>query len=63
MASDDRLYFRQLLSGRDYAPGDMIAQQMRNFAYLIGDRETREAVVIDRPTPRAICSTPSRPMT
>ena len=47
MASDDRLYFRQLLSGRDYAPGDMIAQQMRNFAYLIGDRETREAVVID----------------
>ena len=47
MASDDRLYFRQLLSGRDYAAGDMIAQQMRNFAYLIGDQETREAVVVD----------------
>lgn len=43
----DRLYFRQLLSGRDYAVGDPIATQMVNFAYLIGDRETREAVVVD----------------
>src|SRR5947208_5603684 len=43
----DRLYFRQLLSGRDYAVGDPVASQMVNFAYLIGDRETREAVVID----------------
>lgn len=47
MASNDRLYFRQLLSGRDFAAGDMMAQQMRNFAYLIGDRETGEAVVVD----------------
>ena len=45
MASTDRLYFRQLLSGRDFAAGDMMAQQMRNFAYLIGDRETGDAVV------------------
>ncbi len=45
--TDDRLYFRQLLSGRDFAPDDVIAQQMRNFAYLIGDRETRQAVVVD----------------
>lgn len=44
---DDRLYFRQLLSGRDFATGDMIARQMVNFAYLIGDRETGEAVVVD----------------
>src|SRR5262245_43494645 len=43
----DRLYFRQLISGRDFAAGDMIAAQMRNFAYLIGDRETGEAVVVD----------------
>jgi glyoxylase-like metal-dependent hydrolase (beta-lactamase superfamily II) len=43
----DRLYFRQLLSGRDFAAGDMIAAQMRNFAYLIGDRETGDAVVVD----------------
>src|SRR3954466_13536964 len=43
----DRLYFRQLLSGRDFAAGDMIAAQMRNFAYLIGDRETGDTVVVD----------------
>ncbi|MEZ5227977.1 MAG: hypothetical protein R2710_15285 [Acidimicrobiales bacterium] len=38
---EDRLYFRQLLSGRDFATTDPIARQMVNFAYLIGDRETR----------------------
>ena len=43
----ERLYFRQLLSGRDFATGDMIAQQMRNFAYLIGDRQTGDCVVVD----------------
>lgn len=46
-AADDRLYFRQLLSGRDFAASDPIAQQMRNFAYLIGDRETGETLVVD----------------
>ncbi|AQA01869.1 MBL fold metallo-hydrolase [Mycobacterium sp. MS1601] len=45
--NDDRLYFRQLLAGRDFAAGDMIATQMRNFSYLIGDRESRECVVVD----------------
>src|SRR5947209_2234594 len=44
---DDRLYFRQLLAGRDIAARDPLAQQMVNFVYLIGDRETREAVVVD----------------
>jgi glyoxylase-like metal-dependent hydrolase (beta-lactamase superfamily II) len=43
----DRLYFKQLLSGKDFAKGDAIAQQMRNFAYLIGDRETGDCVVVD----------------
>jgi glyoxylase-like metal-dependent hydrolase (beta-lactamase superfamily II) len=43
----ERLYFRQLLSGRDFAKSDMIAAQMRNFAYLIGDRETGDTVVVD----------------
>ncbi len=43
----DRFYFRQLLSGRDFAQDDPFAQQMVNFVYLIGDRETREAVVVD----------------
>jgi glyoxylase-like metal-dependent hydrolase (beta-lactamase superfamily II) len=45
--ADDRLYFRQLLSGRDFATSDPVARQMVNFVYLIGDRETGEAVVID----------------
>src|SRR5262245_53934576 len=44
---DDRLYFRQLLAGRDFATSDPIARQMVNFVYLIGDRETGEAVAID----------------
>ncbi|SDW44149.1 Glyoxylase, beta-lactamase superfamily II [Amycolatopsis xylanica] len=43
----DRLYFRQLLAGRDFAVGDPVATQMVNFAYLIGDTETREAVIVD----------------
>jgi glyoxylase-like metal-dependent hydrolase (beta-lactamase superfamily II) len=43
----DRLYFRQLLSGRDFAIGDPIARQMVNFAYLVGDRETGEALLVD----------------
>ena len=47
MAPDDRLYFRQLLSGRDFARGDVFADQMRNFAYLIGDRETGDCLVVD----------------
>ena len=44
---EDRLYFRQLLAGRDFATTDPLARQMVNFVYLVGDRETGEAVVID----------------
>jgi glyoxylase-like metal-dependent hydrolase (beta-lactamase superfamily II) len=44
---DDRLYFRQLLCGRDVAQRDPMARQMVNFVYLVGDREAGEAVVID----------------
>ena len=43
----DRLYFRQLLSGRDFAAGDQLAEQMVNFAYAIGDRHTGECVLVD----------------
>ena len=43
----DRFYFRQLLAGRDFARDDQIAQQMVNFVYLVGDRETGDAVAID----------------
>jgi glyoxylase-like metal-dependent hydrolase (beta-lactamase superfamily II) len=45
--ADHQLYFRQLLSGRDFAAGDPLATQMVNFSYLIGDRATGEAVVVD----------------
>ncbi len=45
--NDDRLYFRQLLSGRDFATDDQIAQQMVNFVYAIGDRSTGECVLVD----------------
>lgn len=43
----DRLYFKQLLAGRDFAHDDQIARQMVNFVYLIGDRHKKEAVLID----------------
>jgi glyoxylase-like metal-dependent hydrolase (beta-lactamase superfamily II) len=47
VSAEDRLYFRQLLAGRDVAPTDPIARQMVNFVYLVGDRETGEAIVVD----------------
>ena len=43
----NRLYFRQLLAGRDFARQDPIARQMVNFVYVLGDRETGEAVAVD----------------
>ncbi len=43
----DRLYFRQLLAGHDFATDNPVAAQMVNFVYLIGDRETGEAVAVD----------------
>jgi glyoxylase-like metal-dependent hydrolase (beta-lactamase superfamily II) len=45
--TDDRFYFRQLLAGRDIARDDLMARQMVNFVYLIGDRATGEAVAVD----------------
>ncbi|HJQ69336.1 MAG TPA: MBL fold metallo-hydrolase [Blastocatellia bacterium] len=41
------LYLRQLLAGRDFARGDMFADQMANFVYLIGDDASRECMVVD----------------
>lgn len=46
-SDSERLYFRQLLAGRDFAKGDAVAVQMRNFVYLVGDRVTGEAVIVD----------------
>lgn len=50
MSDDDlesRLYFRQLLAGRQVATRHPIAGQMANFMYLLGDSRTREAFVVD----------------
>lgn len=47
MTDDDRVYFRQMLSGRDFAADDQMAAQMVNFAYAIGDRTTGECVLVD----------------
>lgn len=44
---DNRLYFKQLLSGRDFAYTDQMANQMVNFVYVIGDLVSRECVIID----------------
>lgn len=44
---EDRFYFRQLLSGRDFATNDPLAAQMVNFAYAIGDRQSGEALLVD----------------
>jgi hydroxyacylglutathione hydrolase len=43
----DQLYFRQLLSGRDFAMSDPLAQQMVNFVYAVGDRTTGECLLVD----------------
>lgn len=42
-----QFYFKQLLAGRDFALNAPGAQQMENFIYLIGDKDTHECVVID----------------
>ncbi|MDQ3311585.1 MAG: MBL fold metallo-hydrolase [Actinomycetota bacterium] len=47
MKDSERVYFRQLLSGRDFAVGDPVATQMVNFAYAIGDRRSRQCVLVD----------------
>jgi glyoxylase-like metal-dependent hydrolase (beta-lactamase superfamily II) len=41
------LYLRQLLSGRDFAKGDAMAEGMQNFVYLVGDRDSKECMVVD----------------
>jgi hydroxyacylglutathione hydrolase len=45
--SEPRLYFRQFLSGRDFARDNDLARQMVNFVYAIGDRETGECLLVD----------------
>ena len=41
------MYFRQLLAGRDFAADNALANQMANFTYVIGDAQSREALLVD----------------
>jgi glyoxylase-like metal-dependent hydrolase (beta-lactamase superfamily II) len=43
----ERFYFRQLLSGLDFALDDPVAEQMVNLVYAFGDRESGDAVLVD----------------
>ncbi|NIP99457.1 MAG: MBL fold metallo-hydrolase [Nitrospinaceae bacterium] len=47
MTNSSPLYFKQLLCGVDVGRQDSSARSMANFIYLLGDRETRECVVVD----------------
>lgn len=47
VVNDERLYFRQLLSGQDFARDNELARQMVNFVYAIGDRTSGECVLVD----------------
>lgn len=43
----ERLWFRQLLAGREFAQTHPAAGSMANFVYLIGDRVKGECLVVD----------------
>jgi glyoxylase-like metal-dependent hydrolase (beta-lactamase superfamily II) len=46
-SDSNQIYFKQLLSGRDFATSNQLARQMVNFVYLIGDKSTRECMIVD----------------
>jgi glyoxylase-like metal-dependent hydrolase (beta-lactamase superfamily II) len=46
-AIEPDVYFRQLLAGRQVATVHPVAGQMANFMYLLGDPESRDALVVD----------------
>lgn len=45
--TDDRIYFRQFLAGEDFGRTHPDAGAWRNFVYAIGDRITRECLLVD----------------
>ena len=47
MSEENPLFFKQLLSGVDIGKSDSSARQMANFIYIIGDKNTRECVIVD----------------
>ncbi|PIQ97691.1 MAG: MBL fold metallo-hydrolase, partial [Nitrospinae bacterium CG11_big_fil_rev_8_21_14_0_20_56_8] len=44
---ENRFFIKQLLCGIDVGRSDSSARQMANFIYLLGDRKTRECMVVD----------------
>jgi hydroxyacylglutathione hydrolase len=44
---ENPLIIRQLRAGVDFARQNMIAAQMANFVYLVGDRDAGECLVVD----------------
>ena len=42
-----RVWFRQWLSGRDFAASDPVGAHMANHVYAIGDAETHECILVD----------------
>jgi hydroxyacylglutathione hydrolase len=42
-----KIYFRQLLVGRDIARDNEAARSMENFVYLVGDLESKTCIVVD----------------
>jgi hydroxyacylglutathione hydrolase len=45
--ADERFYFKQLLSGRDFAVRNGLAAQMVNYVYVLGDRASGDCVIVD----------------
>jgi glyoxylase-like metal-dependent hydrolase (beta-lactamase superfamily II) len=41
------IYLRQLVAGRDFGRMNPVCGQMENLVYLIGDRTTRQCLVVD----------------
>ena len=46
-SDSNRIYFRQLFAGRDFGRKNPVAGQMANFVYLIGDRLSKECLIVD----------------
>lgn len=42
-----RFFLKQMLVGREVGKKSIVGRQMQNFVYLVGDRDTKECIVID----------------
>jgi len=44
---ENHIYFLQLRAGLDFAKGNDFADTMANYSYIIGDRNSKDALIID----------------